>query len=148
MWNPPIPSRCFRAAGVVTWSLGFAVEPKTTKFSVSFNGTTYEILLTKPSEKNKIVKGSKKGAKGTSKGVQSQKEIPTQVSDETADRLTNLETKFAAMERRQDTLENKLQSGFEGVQDQLRQVLNAVQPRASSPSRTGYTPPPKVPKSS
>ena len=146
--TPPIPSRCFRAAGVVTWSLGFAVEPKTTKFSVSFNGTTYEILLTKPSEKNKIVKGSKKGAKGTSKGVQSQKEIPTQVPDETADRLTNLETKFAAMERRQDTLENKLQSGFEGVQDQLRQVLNAVQPRASSPSRTGYTPPPKVPKSS
>ena len=146
--TPPIPSRCFRALGVVTWTLGFATEPKVTKFSVSFNGITYEILMTKPSEKNKTTKGVKSFAKGSSKGAKGSKEIVQQLPEEANDRLTNLETKFAAMERRQDSLETKLQHGFEGVQDQLRQVLNAVQPRASSPSRTGFTPPSKVPKSS
>ncbi len=144
--TPPIPSRCFRAAGVVTWTLGFAVEPKVTRFSVSFNGITYEILLTKPSEKNKFTKGFKSSSKGNSKGSKTTKE-PLQAQDDTTDRITNLETKFAAMERRQDSFETKLQHGFEGVQDQLRQVLNAVQPRASSPSRTGFTPPSKVAKS-
>ena len=146
--TPPIPTRCFRALGVVTWTLGFSAEPKVNKFSASFNGTTYEILLTKPVEKSKQTKGSKAVSKGSSKGSKGHKEHPIQHSDETSDRLTNLETKFAAMERRQDTLETKLQSGFEGVQDQLRQVLKAVQPRAASPSPTGFTPPPKIPKSS
>ena len=146
--TPPIPTRCYRALGVVTWTLGFAVEPKITKFSVSFNGTTYEILLTKPVEKSKQSKGFKQSSKGISKGGRPQKEPSIQVPDETNDRLLNLETKFAAMERRQDSLETKLQNGFEGVQDQLRQVLNAVQPRSSSPGHTGYTPPPKIPKSS
>ncbi len=146
--TPPIPSRCFRALGVVTWTLGFAVEPKVTKFSVSFNGTTYEILLTKPSDKNKAIKGTKGTSKGASKSAKGFKEAPIQIPDEANDRLTNLETKFAAMERRQDSLETKLQHGFEGVQDQLRQVLNAVQPRASSPTHTGFTPPSKVAKSS
>ena len=146
--TPPIPTRCFRALGVVTWTLGFAVEPKCTKFSVSFNGTTYEILLTRPVEKVKPIRGYKQPSKGISKGAKPPKESPIQIPDETSDRLTNLETKFAAMERRQDPLETKLQNGFEGVQDQLRQVLNAVQPRSSSPGHTGFTPPPKIPKSS
>ena len=145
--TPPIPTRCYRALGVVTWTVGFSVEPKTNKFSVSFNGTTYEILLTKPTERNKTSKGGKAVNKGASKGFKGQKEHVVHQPDETTDRLTNLETKFAAMERRQDSLESKLQSGFEGVQDQLRQVLNAVQPRAASPSHTGLTPPPKFPKS-
>ena len=127
---------------------GFAVEPKVTKFSVSFNGVTYEILLTKPADKGKPSKGPKSISKGASKGGRVPKDTPPQPSDETNDRRTNLETKFAAMERRQDNLEVKLQHGFDGVQDQLRQVLNAVQPRAASPTRTGYTPPPKMPKAS
>ena len=144
---PAVPTRCYRAGGVVTWTLGFEKTPSTLKFAVQFNEVTYEILMTKSSDKQKTVRQDK-GSKNHRTAFQPKDPKAHAPSDDAENsRITALETKMAAIERRQDGMEVRLQSGFDNIQDQLRQVLRAVQPpRASSPTPTGYTPPPKVAK--
>eukprot|EP00438_Fugacium_kawagutii_P017232 Skav228671 [mRNA] locus=scaffold1332:376603:381260:- [translate_table: standard] len=147
----PIPGRCFRQQGVVTWTLHFATKPDTLRFIASFNGTNHEILLSEPAPCMVTSKG-KRGAKGTSKssnkGPPASSSIHEVAATAHADRLTVLENKMGNMEKRQDQLDNKLNEGFSGVQDQLRQLLQIVQPRQSSPTSTGLSPPPKAPKTS
>ena len=148
---PPIPTRCYKAQGVTTWTLAFDSAPKIDKFMVQLNDKTYEIILTIPSEKapsNPKAKNTK-SPKGIGKGRAEPKGdiAPTSNEDANAERITSLEAKFSAMERRQDSLEGKINDGFSSVNDQLRQVLNAIQPRPNS-SQTGMTPPSKVHKTS
>lgn len=145
---PSIPTRCFRANGVTTWTLGFEQIPAVLKFTASFNGITCEILLTKAGDPKKKIVGKAKFQKKPPPNTDAAKPVVSAASEETNSRITALETKFASMERRQDSMEQRLQSNFDGIQSQLRQVLNAVQPRAASPSPTGYTPPPKMQKPS
>ncbi len=146
---PPIPTRCFKILGVTTWTLGFDSIPTILKFTAQFNGTIHEILLTKVEEHQSTKKQTGSFNKfQSSKPARNQNELKAVPLSSPADeRLTSLETKVAAMERRQDGMEHKLQTGFDGIQDQLRQVLNAVQPRPASPRATGFTPPPEVAKS-
>ena len=144
---PAVPTRCYRAGGVVTWTLGFEKTPSTLKFTVQFNAITYEILMTKSNDKQKTVKQDKTARH--QKPVNQNRETKQQIStnEGESNRITALETKMAAIERRQDGMEVKLQSGFDNIQDQLRQVLRAVQPpRSASPAPTGCTPPAKIPK--
>ncbi len=150
--SPPIPTRCYKALGVTTWTLTFQDPPKKTRFLINFNGKAHEILITEPNEHPKEQLFQKKGkgkTKGKGKGY-GEKSIPnfpkqSKEDDPTNQRLSVLEAKFCTMERRQDGLEAKINEGFAGVNDQLRQVLHAMQPR-SAVDATGSTPPPKMPK--
>ena len=147
---PPIPTRCYKAQGVTTWTLAFDSTPKIDKFMVQINDKTYEIILTIPNEKQSTVPKAKfvKTAKGGGKGKKaSVDDAPSSIAeDANAQRITSLEAKFSAMERRQDSLECKINDGFCSVNDQLRQVLNAIQPRGAN-NQTGMTPPSKAQKS-
>ena len=148
---PPIPTRCYKAQGVTTWTLAFDSTPKIDKFMVQINNNTFEIILTVPTEKpvsNSKGKASK-SAKGNGKGKKDFVPEPrsTPQDDETSMRITSLEAKFSAMERRQDSLEGKINDGFSSVNDQLRQVLHAIQPRGAN-NQTGMTPPSKIHKTS
>lgn len=107
----------------MTWTLGFEKTPTTLKFAVQFNAVTYEILMTKSSDKQKAVRQDK-GSKNHRTEFQP-KDVKAHAPPNDADnnRITALETKMAAIERRQDGMEVKLQSGFDNIQDQLRQVL-------------------------
>ena len=147
----PVPTRCYKSLGLTTWSLGFAEAPEIKSFLAQFNEQTYEILITEPSDPSAI---KAKNAKGKGKGktqLTSQKPVNNNLQEPVdqvlTDRVACLEAKFGSLERRQDQLEHRITTGFDGVQDQLRQVLQAVVPRQSQPS-TGMTPPPKVAKTS
>ena len=146
---PPIPTRCYKAQGVTTWTLAFDSSPKCDKFMVQLKSKTFEIILTTPLEKPvPAAKNKKHGApKGGNKPKNNVQEVetPNHAEDQNAQRITALEAKFSSMERRQDTLEGRINEGFNSVNDQLRQVLAAIQPRGAT-SHTGLTPPPKVPK--
>ncbi len=148
---PPIPTRCYKAQGVTTWTLAFDSTPKIDKFMVQINGNTFEIILTVPTEKPSSTPKVKtnKTAKGTGKGKKDVLPEPnfTPQDDATSQRITSLEAKFSAMERRQDSLEGKINDGFSSVNDQLRQVLHAIQPRGAN-TQTGMTPPSKAHKTS
>ena len=145
---PPIPTRCFKTLGVTSWTLGFQTIPTTLNFTAQFNGVIHEILLTKVEDVPLNKKQGKSIPKPSFPKPSSGSNDPVVVSQSNAsdERLTSLETKVAAIERRQDGMEQKLQTGFDGIQDQLRQVLNAVQPRPVSPRATGFTPPSKIVK--
>jgi len=150
----PIPTRCYKILGVTTWSLAFDTKPSITRFLCQLNGQSHEIILTPAQERQPVIKTTKK-SKGDGKGKTKSKQEPqsnqshnTQAGlDETntESRLTALEVKFGSLERRQDTLENRITEGFGSVQDQLRQVLNAIQPRSAN-EPTGFSPPPKQQK--
>lgn len=144
----PIPTRCFKAQGVTKWTLAFDSAPKIDKFMIQINTKTYEIILTEPNEKitnnNKVKRNQQSKGSGKEKSTEIA-QIPVQIGNPDSRRITSLEAKFSAMERRQDSLESKINDGFSSVNDQLRQVLHAIQPR-SSPSHTGMTPPQKAPK--
>ena len=147
----PVPTRCFRSLGLTTWTLGFASAPTTKTFLAQFNDHTYEILITEPSESIAI---KAKPGKGKGKGKPFKNVVNTQAPAHQdtpdlvlTDRVACLEAKFGSLERRQDQLEHRITTGFDGVQDQLRQVLQAVAPKQSQQA-TGMTPPPKVAKTS
>lgn len=146
---PPIPTRCYKAQGVTTWTLAFDAPPKIDKFMVQLNEKTFEIILTVPCDKPVPAAkgkkfGSSKGSGKSNNSVQEPREVDPK-EDQNAQRISALEAKFSSMERRQDSLEGKINEGFHSVNDQLRQVLAAIQPRGAS-AHTGMTPPAKAPK--
>ena len=147
----PIPTRCFKMLGLTTWTLAFQEKPPAGKFLIDFNGSSYEILLSESQvnhHETKNAKQGKKESKGKGKGsksASSQEDKPFQNQDETSQRISVLEAKFNTMERRQDSLESKINDGFSSVNDQLRQVLQAITPKAAH-DPTGLSPPPKMPK--
>lgn len=148
---PPLLFRCYKNRGVTSWSLGFDRRPAKLTFVANFNGTDCEILLAEPTQNSnpepKPKKGSGKAAgKGSSVPVRTSKQENIQQQDANSQRLTTLEGKFAQMERRQDNLESRISSGFDSVNDQLRQVLNVIQPRSHTGNSSGFTPPPKAPR--
>lgn len=147
----PIPTRCFKILGVTTWCLAFDEKPAITRFLCQLNGASHEIILTPAQDRQPVAKPSKK-AKGEGKGKTKTKQenqnrkIQPEIDDSnTESRLTALEVKFGSLERRQDTLESRITEGFGTVNDQLRQVLNVIQPRSAT-EHTGSTPPPKLQK--
>ena len=140
----PVPSRCFRSNGVTCWTLAFEKEPSQTTFVAQFNDKVYEILLTVPGFK-KNPKENNGSTKPKKPAVVKDQDVNQLQNDQINDRVSMLEAKFGNLERRQDVVEHKLTSGFDQVQDQLRQILNAVGGR-SDKSPTGSTPPPKFPK--
>ena len=136
----PIPMRCSKSMGVNTWSLGFEKLPDKKSFAANFNGITYEILLSEPHN----AKAARSKPSKPSKQTDNRPGSSAAANSEVNQRLTTLEGKMASVERRQDTIESKLDNGFGDLQDQLRRVLLAVQPpRSVSPGKTGLTPPPK-----
>ena len=147
----PIPTRCYKSLGVTTWSLAFETKPAVTRFLCQLNGISHEIILTPTCDKQ-IPQESKGGGKGKSK-TKSDAPLsnpvvrqPVDSADPSVDsRLTALEVKFGSLERRQDSLESRITDGFCSVQDQLRQVLNVIQPRPAH-EHTGATPPSKLQK--
>lgn len=143
-----LPGRCFRSQGVVTWTVGFATRPSVVRFTASFNSETHEILLTDPVQN--VAQGSKgtRSNKGRGKGAKSNpsntvEQNPSIVEHE---RVSKLEARVDTMEKKQHQIENRINDGFSNVQDQLRQLLQVVQPRAPSPAKTGMTPPSKASK--
>eukprot|EP00434_Breviolum_minutum_P002928 symbB.v1.2.002574.t1/scaffold137.1/size303853/5 len=145
---PPIPTRCYKSQGVTTWTLAFDSQPKVDKFMIQLNSKTFEIILTVPNEKPAPPAKTKKG--GSVKGQKSlsskdHSNVVEEPKDDHSHRISALEAKFSSMERRQDNLEGRINEGFLGVNDQLRQVLAAIQPRGAN-SHTGMTPPSKTAK--
>lgn len=147
----PVLTRTFKTQGISTWTCGFASVPQTLRFSVQFNSHVSEIIL---SPVENFAKGNSKGrGKGGPKGKGKGKDAPSESStipSASSDRVTKLEAKFATLERRQDQLEDKVSGGFEKVQSDLRQILQALssRPAPHEGSHTGCTPPPKAPKTS
>lgn len=147
----PIPTRCFRNQGVTSWLLAFQDPPKLMKFVVKFNSDIFEILLTEEGSKQPLRFAKKDAKKGGGKGS-NYHPSPSVVSSATpsidealGDRVSVLEAKFQSFEKRQEKVENQLSSGFDSLQNQLRQVLQAITPgREKAP--TGDTPPPKCPR--
>eukprot|EP00438_Fugacium_kawagutii_P022415 Skav201705 [mRNA] locus=scaffold2750:50465:54844:+ [translate_table: standard] len=139
-----VPTRCSRSNGVVCWTLGFAQKPEVDKFSAAFNQVPVEIVLSPATAEVPSTK------KGKPKRVQNNQAAPTtkQPKEEIAasskddSRLTTLEAKVAHIEKKQESMESKMDSGFEGIQSQLRQLLNLAKPRHAEKG-TGETPPPK-----
>ena len=141
----PVPTRCHRLLGVTCWQLAFSEDPQVTKFVVKFNAQLYEILLTQPGTSTAPKQGKKqaptKASSSNGRGAPSQP-VQTVQDDAVAERVSILEAKFQTFEKRQEKVERQLETGFDSLQNQLRQVLSAVsQPRDKSP--TGETPPSK-----
>ena len=150
---PPIPTRCFKMLGVTTWTLAFQSKPTINKFLIDFNNASFEIILSESQvaqNDGKTLKQTRKEAKGKGKGFKGistsdSKSFQNSQEDAQSQRISVLEAKFNTMERRQDSLESKINDGFSSVNDQLRQVLQAITPK-SVQEPTGLSPPPKMPK--
>lgn len=144
----PVPMRCHRQLGVTCWQLAFEEDPKVTKFVVKFNAQLHEILLTPP-EPSAAPKPSKKQGAIRSQHVQRRgaqvQQAQEPQEDPVAERVSILEAKFQNFEKRQEKVERQLETGFDSLQSQLRQVLHAVS-GAREKSPTGETPPPKQAK--
>ena len=111
------------------------------KFSVRVNEKTFEILLT-PVSYHPPSKGKGKGK--TSKGgdVVANENVPPRgsVSKEIhSERIDRLEEQVGRLEQKHETLSEKVDHQFGQVGDQLRQILQCVQPRHRE---HGDTPPP------
>lgn len=147
---PCVPGRCFRAQGVVTWTVGFTKRPEKSRFTASFNGDTYELLLTEPAPILNMPTTNNRSAKGVGKTSKTSQPVKVEQNEAIVEheRLATLESRMGKMEKRQDIIEDRINDGFTNVQDQLRQLLHCVQPRSSSPQKTGMTPPPKISKTS
>lgn len=148
----PVPSKAYRSAGITYWTLLFSEVPPLQKFVCIFNAKPYEILLVKTQEyqaiqgrKAKPSDAETRKGKGKGNGKSAPPSQP-QESEIQSDRLTTLENKFNMMEKKQHALESKVDSSFASVNDQLRQILQAVCPREQSQGATGCTPPPKQSK--
>ena len=105
------------------------------------NGKTFEVLLTPASYKTTSKgKGKGKAAKGghaVSAEHAPQKSI---VSKEIhTERIDRLEEQVGRLEQKHESLSEKVDNQFSQVGDQLRQILQCVQPRHRE---HGDTPPP------
>lgn len=146
----PIPTRAYRSMGVNFWTLLFAEDPGKSKFSVCFNGNPTEILLMTGDAMKQLPKRSKEHPRAKHSTSQSSKAEPSHKVDmsEHVDRISMLESRFNVVEKKQEAMEVRMDQSFTNVQDQLRQILQAVQgPRSPSHGSTGLTPPPKAHKS-
>ena len=135
-----IPTRSFRRAGVCAWTLSFEKPPSVSKFSVQVNDKTFEVLLTPVTYKipNKG-KGKGKGQKGSAPANEN---LPPRgaVSKEIyTERIDRLEEQVGRLEQKREHLSDKVDNQFSQVGDQLRQILQCVQPRHRD---QGDTPPP------
>lgn len=143
----PVPTRCHRQLGVTCWQLAFEEDPKVMKFVVKFNSQSHEILLTQPGTSVAQKQGKKQPIGKSVPQHRASQQLANQAvtEDPVAERVSILEAKFQTFEKRQEKVERQLETGFDSLQSQLRQVLNAVAgPREKSPS--GETPPPKAQK--
>ena len=142
----PVPTRCQRHLGVTCWQLAFAENPDVHRFVIKCNGELHEILLSKPnSAPAKHVKKQPSKPIANSSSSATPPTVQVVQDDSVSERVSILEAKFQTFEKRQENVERQLESGFENMQSQLRQVLNALsQPREKAP--TGETPPPKYQK--
>ena len=138
--TPCIPTRSFRRAGVCAWTLSFEKPPSVSKFSVQVNDKTFEVLLTPVTYKtpNKG-KGKGKGQKGSApanENLPPRGAVSKQIYTERNDRL---EEQVGRLEQKHEHLSDKVDNQFSQVGDQLRQILQCVQPRHRD---QGDTPPP------
>ena len=136
-----IPTRSFRRAGVCAWTLSFEKAPTVSKFSVRVNEKTFEILLT-PVAYRQPAKGKGKGKNTKGGSMQAAENIAPKgaVSKEIhSERIDRLEEQVGRLEQKHETLSEKVDHQFGQVGDQLRQILQCVQPRHRE---HGHTPPP------
>ena len=153
---PPVPTRTFRSAGVHVWQLGFESPPKVDNFTVKINGDIFQILLAPVAASEK---GSGKG-KNNRKAANPKKppETPSVPAppglpafstehkrlDVLEARFDSLQGQVTGIEKKQSSIEQKLDSKFEDIGNTLRQLvqLSAQRPHEKS----GESPPPKYPK--
>lgn len=146
-----VPSRAYRQAGVHHWLVMFQEKPTKLSFALKVNDKESEILLS-PQASWQPSKGKGKGRTKTGPTVQigpeARKELTPAFQSAEKDRLDKLEGKFnvleskvAKVEDKQDHLDHKLDSRFNEIGDQLRQLLQLSHPRDRPVS--GETPPPK-----
>lgn len=111
--------------------------------SASFHQQVVEIIVLTAVDQDMAVKGLGKGTKAKKNKPQRTNEKDNESkasSSHEESRLNVLEMRVAHIEKRQDSLDQKLDAGFDSVQNQLRQVLKFIKPRQAS----GDTPPPKA----
>eukprot|EP00438_Fugacium_kawagutii_P023278 Skav228264 [mRNA] locus=scaffold2995:26279:27763:- [translate_table: standard] len=147
-----IPCRCYKSVGVTTWTIALEKAPTTCRFTVSFSGVLYEILITEPASQAQQQQRTAKISKGKGKGkannnqASSSSGVAQSIVESQNERLAKLESKMSSVEKRQDSIENKLSEGFLSVNDQLRQLLQIANPKQAQHPQTGMTPPPKAAK--
>lgn len=154
---PPVPTRTFRNAGVHVWQLGFESPPKVDDFTVKINGEIFQILLApviiaekgsgKGKHQRKAPKAKKTDASSASPGEHS---IPAPNPE--SKRLEVLEARFdtlqgqvTGIEKKQVSMESKLDSRFEEIGNTLRQLVQ-MSSASRSHDKTGETPPSKYSK--
>lgn len=111
------------------------------KILCKVNEKTFEVLLV-PATYKVATKGKGKGkqAKGGVDGAQENSDPRSHISKDTHnERIDGLEEQVGRLEQRHDTLSEKVDNQFNQVGDQLRQILQCVQPRHRE---QGDTPPP------
>lgn len=136
-----IPTRSFQRAGVCAWTLSFEKPPTVTKFSVQVNGKTFEVLLT-PVLYKMPSKGKGKGKNGKGNQTGGPESLPPKstVSKQIhMERIDRLEEQVGRLEQKHEHLSEKVDQQFSQVGDQLRQILQCIQPRHRE---HGETPPP------
>ena len=141
-----IPMRGYRSAGCFCWTSVFEAPPTKTKFSLKVNDMVFEVLITERTSPDKPKgKGKGKSSKGK-RSISPPASVALSSSSATIqeERIDRLEAKVGALEKKRDALDNKIDSHYNGLSNQLRQVLQHLQPRAHEPS--GDTPPPKLPR--
>ena len=149
-----VPFRTFRQAGVHCWIVAFEEHPKTKMFTITVNAKEHQILL-HPTDETPFKpkgKGKGKGKKDLTptedptdfrKGTRPILATPEQDRlDRLESKVASLETKFGKVEERQENFEAKIDTRFDSIQDQLRQLLQHAAPRARD--ATGETPPAKL----
>ena len=136
-----IPTRSFRRAGVCAWTLSFEKAPTVSKFSVRVNDKTFEILLTPVAYRFPPKgKGKGKSSKDANVAAPESTALRGSVSKEIhSERIDRLEEQVGRLEQKHETLSEKVDRQFGQVGDQLRQILQCVQPRHRE---HGETPPP------
>ncbi|CAK9002371.1 RNase H domain-containing protein [Durusdinium trenchii] len=153
---PPVPTRTFRSAGVHVWQLGFESPPKVDNFTVKINGDIFQILLAPiaaPEKGSGKGKSNRKAANPKKNADPPAAAAPPGLSSFNSEnkRLDVLEARFDSLqgqvtgiEKKQSSIEQKLDSKFEDIGNTLRQLvqLSAQRPHEKS----GETPPPKYSK--
>ena len=138
---PCIPTRSFRRAGVCARTLSFEKPPAVSKFSVRVNEKTFEILLT-PASYRVLPKGKGKGKSSKGGPGAGQENLMPRASISKGihhERIDRLEGQVGRLEQKHESLSEKVDNQFNQVGDQLRQILQCVQPRHRE---HGETPPP------
>ena len=106
-------------------------------FSLKVNECIFEVLITEKTTFEKPSKGKGKGKAQKGRGPPPPTASVTLSSSSTAiqeERIDRLEAKAGSLEKKHEALDHKIDTHYNGLSNQLRQVSHHLQPRQHEPS--------------